>query len=218
MDVLGAVDSLLGTIDFDNVSNVVDVDELPTFVDVDRIPEALERRDVDLAVDLPNLEKAVDKRELWNSVDLVEFARAKQEVERELSGIFGGTPPVEVGGDSEADAEVEAVVSSFRAESKEVLVQQEAQKKAAVLREAVVDRHADLERLYESNRKRFGGANGGAARNPTAVSLMPSGPLPDGVSTRFSGVPSGLPYARIDPLPRIYGRRWRSGRSGSSGK
>ncbi|THE63912.1 hypothetical protein D8Y22_16465 [Salinadaptatus halalkaliphilus] len=46
--------------------------------------------------------------------------------------------------------------------------------------------------------------------NPTAVSLVPHGPLPASASTRISTVPQNVHGAAVDALPRIYGRRWKT--------
>ena len=209
-DVLAATDVLLETIDLDKLPDIGDVRELRTLVDLDRLPDAIREHDPDLAFDLSHLERVVDRRELWNSIDVMEFVKAKRTLDRELEDVVGGVAPIEGVEDSKAVADAKAFVSSLRDEAKDVVVQQEAQERLKVPRRAIVEAHAAAERNYASKRARVGNAAEEAKTgNPTTVSLLPSGPLPNGVSTRLSTVPAEVPYAVVDALPRIYGRRWR---------
>lgn len=214
LDVLGATDVLLETVDLDNVSEIVDGRELATFVDLERLADAIRERDPDLAFDLSHLERAIDRSELWNSIDLLEFAKAKRVLDRELDDVLDNGTSIGLPADSKAVSDAKEFVSSLHDEAKQVLVQQEATEKLTAVREEVVDKHAALERVYESNKERFDRTKArSSAGNPTAVSLLPSGPLPDSVSTRLSTVPAEVPYAYIDALPRIYARRWKRARS-----
>lgn len=216
-DVLVATDVLLETIDLENLPEIVDIGELPTLVDLGLLSAAIRERDPDLVFDLSLLERVIDRRELWNSIDVLGFVNAKRTLDRELEDVLGEDSAAADGiwTDSKAAADAEAFVSSLRVEGRDVLVQQQARERLEVLREGVIDAHAAVERVYASNRKRFGTATGrSGTRRSTAVSLLPSSPLPDSASTRFSAVPRDLPYSRIDALPRIYGSRWR--RDGSA--
>lgn len=209
-DVLESTDELLKTIDLDKLSDVVEVEELPALVDLERLSDAIKERNPDLVFDLSNLEGVVNKRELWNSVDLLEFVKAKQRLEREVEDVLGEGALAESGSESEAVADVKEFVSSLRPEATQALIQQEALAKVAVGRDALVEQHATLEQVYESNKEQFRKSERQrTARNPTAVSLHPLGPLPDSISTRVSTVLSEVPHAKIKALPRIYGRRWR---------
>lgn len=211
-DVLVATDLLLESVDLERWRQVVDVAELPNLVDLDRLADAIGERNPDLAFDLGQLERVVDRRELWNSIDLREFVSEKKRLDRELDSVLdewtSSVPSSDSGAGAVADAR--AFVSSLRDEAPEVLVQQEATDKLSAAREEVVEGHAALERRYLSNRKRSENARGRSTTGASSsVSLLPSGPLPDSVSTRLSTVPVEVPYAKIDALPRIYGRRWR---------
>lgn len=213
-EVLEATDELLRTIDLDKLPDVLEEEELPNLFDFDHLADAIEEHNPDLAVHLSNLEEVVNKRELLDSIDLLEFGKSKRRLDRELEDVLGEDALSGGGGDSEAVSDLEEFVSSLRPEAAQALVQQEAMAKAEAVRDAIVELHAVFERLYISNKKRFRKADEGqTVRNPTAVSLLPSGPLPDSVSTRLSTVPSGVLHAKIKPLPRIYGRRWKRAES-----
>ncbi|WP_224332819.1 hypothetical protein [Haloprofundus halobius] len=210
-DVLVATEMLLESIDLERLRHVVDIEQLPTIVDFDRLADAIREHDPDLAFDLSNVEQVVDRRELWASVDLLGVAKAKRRLESELEDLPGSSGSFEVDSDSQAAEDAEAFVSSLRSEAREVTIQQEFTKKLEVARRAVVQQHVAFERLYASEEMRSRNpSERQRGRNPTAVSLRPSGPLADGVSTRVSTVPAAVPYSKIDALPRIYGRRWRT--------
>ncbi|WP_224270158.1 hypothetical protein [Haloprofundus salinisoli] len=205
-DVLVATEMLLESVDLARVPDVVDIEQLPGLVDFDRLADAIRERDPDLAVDLSNLTHVVDRRELWASVDLFGFAKAKRRLDRELEDLPGGDAAFAVESDSKAAADAEAFVSSLRSEAREVTIQQEVRKKITLARSALGEQHATLERLYASERTRSNDpSERRRGRNPTAVSLRPPGPLPDGVST----VPSSAWHSNVEQLPRLYGRRWR---------
>lgn len=209
-DVLVSTDALLQTIELDKLPDVIEVAGLPELVDLERLSDVIEERNPDLAFDLSNLKEVVDERELWNSIDLLEFGKAKRTLDEELEDVLGEDALAGAGDDSEGVSDVEEYVSELRAEAKDALLQQEAREKAKFAREAVVEQRANFERLYASNKARFRESNEqGIVRNPTVVSLLPSGPVPDSVSTRLSTVPAAVRHAKIDALPRIYGRRWK---------
>ena len=205
LDVVEQIDTLIRTIDLDQLPDAIDLDALPDLVDFDHIVDAIRERDPDVALDLSNLEGVVDTQKLWNLVDLLEFARTKQRLDREVEDVVG--EDADVGGDSEAVADVKEFAASLGPDAKQSLIHQEARAAVEVARDAVVAQHAAVARVYASNKERFE-ASKGAGRNSTVVSLLPSGPLPDSVSTRLSTVPSRIPYTEVDALPRIYGRRW----------
>lgn len=213
LEVLDATNALLRTIDLEKLPDAIDVEELPNLVDLERLSDAIAEHDPDLLFDLRDLERVVNSRELWNSVDLLEFGGAKRTLDRELEDVVGEDTALE--SDSEAISDVKEFADSLRPGAKQALIQQGVTASIEEAREAVVEQHANLERLYESNRRRLGSTTGRrSTRNPTAVSLHPSGPLPNGVSSRLSTVPSKVPYTENDALPRIYGRRWRTAGTG----
>lgn len=209
-DIVEEAGRLLETVDLESLPDAVDLEELPKLIDVERLPTAIRERDLDAALDLHTIRHAIRLRELWNSVDLVEFAETKERFEDELADVvgedaMGGT------GDSEAVAEVRRFAAEVRPKAKNAAIQQQAQKGVDKGRKGVIAAHAAFEDLYEANHPRTGYAGRRpVSRNPTAVSLVPAGPVPDGASTKFSSVPSNVRQATIDALPRIYGRRWRS--------
>lgn len=208
-EVLVASDALLETIDIDSVPESVDAERLLEAVDVERLADAIRERDPDLAFDLSDLERIIDARTLLDSIDILEFAKAKRRLGRELEDVIGEDGLPGVGVDARASADVTEFLSSLRSEARETVVRQEAREKVKTAQEAIVDGHEAIVSRYETNRQRFGDADDqGNGRNPTAVSLVSPGPLPDGVSTRLSTVRSKGLHSKTDPLPRIFGRRW----------
>lgn len=212
-EVLVASDALLETVDLDRVPGSVDLVSLRERIDLERLAEAIEERDPDIALDLSDLEESVDTRELLDSIDLVEFARAKRRLERELEDVVG-EDGISVGdGESKAGADANQFVASLGREAKQTALRQAARRRAAAAQQAIVDGHAAMEERYEANRQRFADANDPkTGRNPTAVSLVSPRPLPDGVSTRVSSVPRAVRHSKTDPIPRVYSRRWASRR------
>lgn len=208
-EVLVASDEALETMDLDHLSESVDVESLRDRIDFEHLAEAIEERDPDLALDLSDLEDSIDTEELLDSIDLLEFAKAKRRLEKELEDVVGEGGLSVGGGDSEAGADATEFFTSLGREAKQTALRQEARQKGATAQEAITDGHVAMEELYETNRQRFTDSNDqGADRNPTAVSLLSPGPLPDGVSTRFSAVSPSVKYSKTDPLPRVYSRRW----------
>lgn len=208
-EVLVASDALLETIDLDRVSESVDAGKLLERVDVDHLADAIEERNPDLAFDLSDLETVIDKRELLNSIDLLEFVKAKRHLDVELEDVVGKGGLAGVGSNSKASADIAAFVLLLRSEGPEALIQQEATAKAKAAQKKIIEAHVMLERFYEANKQRFSsGTEQRTPRNPTAVSLLSPGPLPDSISTRVSTVPSRVRHSKAEPLPRIYSRRW----------
>lgn len=207
-DIVEESGHLLETVDLESVPDVIDVEELVNMVDVEQIPTAIRDHDLDAALDLRTIRHAVRLRELWNSVDLVDFAQAKGRLEDELADVVG-EDAIQGTGDSEAGAELRTFVEEIRPETGNAAIQQQAQKGARTARRGVLKAHAGVEKLYEANQRGPGYVGRRTvSRNPTAVSLVSGGPVPDSASTRFSSVPSNVRGAKIDALPRIYSRRW----------
>ncbi|MDS0475179.1 hypothetical protein [Natrinema sp. 1APR25-10V2] len=210
IDVVGEIDDLLETIDFERLPDAIDASALPDLIESDRIPDAIRERNPDLALDFGSIRRVIVLRELWNAVDLVGFQRELRHLKRELEDVVG---PDAFGssGDSEAAAEIRNFVAEVKPDATNAALQQEAKKGAKTARKGVIDGHSKFEELYESTQRGSGYAGRRpVSKNPTAVSSVPYGPLPAGVSTRVSTVPANVRHAKVDALPRIYGRRWRS--------
>ncbi|SER17485.1 hypothetical protein [Natrinema salaciae] len=210
LDVVEEVDDLLETIDFERLPDAVDVSALPDLVEFDGLPDAIREKDPDPALDLSTIGDVITLRELWNTVDIADFARELRQLRRELEDVVG---PDAFGssGDSEAAAEIRNFVADVKPDATNAALQQEAKKGAKAARNGVIDGHSKFEALYESTQRGPGYAGRRpVSKNPTAVSSVPYGPLPAGVSTRVSTVPATVRHAKVDALPRIYGRRWRS--------
>ncbi|RQG98674.1 hypothetical protein EA472_16935 [Natrarchaeobius oligotrophus] len=204
-DIVVEAGQLLETVDLETLPKAVDFRELPGLVDVEQIPTAIRERDPDTAIDLHTIRHAIRLRELWNSIDLVEFAEEAAQLKKEVVDVLD-EDALPGDGTSEAVGEVRDFIAEVRPEVTNAAIQQQAQKRAREAREGVLKGHKAVEEVYPANRRQ----PGTRPRNPTAVSLHPSGPIPDSVSTRFSSVPSNVRLSKIDALPRVYGRRWRT--------
>ena len=201
-DVVEEAGLLLASVDLESLPDVVVPEELPNLIDVDALSVALENHDVESALDLRTIRDAIRLRDLWNAVDLVAFAEHGSKLQDELDDVIGDDR-LQGDSDSEAVTAVRTFVDEIRPETTTAATQQQAQKLAQAGREALISAHEAVEDRYER------GSNRRVSRNPTAVSLMPPGPLPASISTRVSTVPDAVRGAKIDPLPRVYSRRWR---------
>ncbi|WP_455447883.1 hypothetical protein [Natrinema thermotolerans] len=209
-DVVEEVDDLLETIDFETLPDTVDVSALPALVDLAELPNAIRERDPDLALDLSTLRDVVELQEVWNTVDITGFVRGLRQLERELEDVVG-PDAFASSGDSVAGAVIRAFIDENKLEATNAALQQEAKKGARVARKGVIDGHSTFEELYESKQRGTGYAGRKpVSNNPTTVSSVPYGPLPDSISTRVSTVPAAVRHSKVDALPRIYGRRWRT--------
>ncbi|WP_312911292.1 hypothetical protein [Natronosalvus caseinilyticus] len=214
-EITDAAEGLLETVDLERLPDVVDADALPDLIDVENLPNAIRNRDASEGLDLGKLRRAIELREFWNTVDLVDFREASHRLKAEIEDVIDSDGSSEsLNGDSEAAADLEAFGDEIRAEAPNVALQQQAKKRMKQARRGVLEGHAALEEVYAGNRSKPSRRRRGGPRNPTAVSLLSGGPLPDSASVRYSSVPTAVRGAAIDPLPRIYGRRWRA-RSGS---
>lgn len=209
-DVVAEAEDLLGTVDLERLPDAVDVSALPDLLERDELPDAIREGDPDAMLDLNALRRAVELRELWNAVDLIGFRKEAREFVAELEDVVG--PDVlESAGDSETATELEAFVDEVKADATNAAIQQRAKRGIEGARSGIFDAHSAIEESYVANRHGSGYVGRRpASRNPTAVSTVPHGPLPAGVSARVSTVPSNVRGARIDALPRVYARRWRA--------
>ncbi|MFC7213760.1 hypothetical protein ACFQO4_06655 [Saliphagus sp. GCM10025334] len=212
-EITDAAEGLLETVDLERLPDAVDADDLPDLIDVENLPKAIRDRDASEGIDLSELHHAIKLRELWNTVDLVDFRQASRRLRAEIEDVVGPDRlSAASNGDSRAAADLEAFGDEIRAEAPNVALQQQAKKRMKQARRGVVEGHAALEEVYTRNRSKPSRKRREGPRNPTAVSLLPGGPLPDSASVRYSSVPPAVRGAAIDPLPRIYGRRWQQRR------
>lgn len=210
IDVVEAIDALLDAIDLEALPDVFEVSALPALVDLGELPTAVRERDPDTALDLSTIRDVVDSRALWNAVDLVDFVRGVRRLEREFEDVVG-PGALESSGDSAAAAEIRSFVAELKPDATNAALQQETTAAARAAREGVIDGHSKFEELYESKQRGSGYAGRRpVSKNPTAVSSVPYGPLPASISTRVSTVPGRVRGAKIDALPRIYSRRWKT--------
>ncbi|WP_254531639.1 hypothetical protein [Natrinema gelatinilyticum] len=209
LDVVLAVDDLLETIDFETLPDTVEMSALPALVEFDAFPDAIRERNPDPALDLGRLEDVITLRELWNTIDVVDFQRELRQLKRELEDIVGPNA-FESPDDSEAVSDVKNYIEAIKPDATNAVFQQEAKKSAKVARNGLLEAHSEFDDLYESTRRGHGRQP--VSNNPTAVTTVPAGPLPAGVSTRVSTVPTNVRQAKVDALRRIYGRRWRTTR------
>lgn len=215
-DVTAEVEGLLETVDMEKVPSVIDAEALSELIDPDGIPAAIREHDPDLVLDLGGVRRAIELRELWNTVDLVAFRAASHRLRTELEDVVGSHPENVLGSDvadssggSEAAADLREYVADVESEATTAAIQQQAKKRVKEARSGVVEAHESFEKLHVANQHQAESVGRRAtSRNPTAVSLGPAGPLPDSVSARFSTVPVAVRHAKVDPLPRIYARRW----------
>lgn len=213
-DVVEEGEDLLGTIDLENLPDVIEVSALPDLIELDELPDAIREKDVDRVLDLSTLRRAIKLRELWNTVDLVDFQTELQQLEAELEDVVG-PDLLESSGDSTAAADVKSFVDEIKPDATDAAIQQKAKKAAKTARKGVIEGHSKFETLYESTQRGTGYAGRRpVSKNPTAVSSVPHGPLPASISTRVSTVPANVRQSKVDALPRLYSRRWKTvGRS-----
>lgn len=211
-DVVEEVEDLLETIDLENLPDVVEMSALPDLLELDELPDAIREKDPDQVLDLSTIRHAINLHELWNTVDLVDFQKELRQLKAELEDVVG-PDALESSGDSEAASQAEKFVDEIKPDAADAAIQQKAKKAAKTARKGVIEGHSKFEDLYESKQRGSGYAGRRpVSNNPTAVSSVPYGPLPASVSTRVSTVPGNVRGAKVDALPRIYGRRWKTAR------
>lgn len=208
-DVTAEIEALLETVDLEALPDGFDSAALPELIDLDGIPAAIREHDLDRMLDLDGIDHAIELRSLWNAVDLVEFRAASRRLAAELEDVVG-SERLHSTGDSDAAADVGEYFEEVESKTTNAAIQQQAKKRVKRARSGVIRGHSAFEDAYVENRRRSGSGRRSTSRNPTAVSLRPSGPIPDSASARYSTVPAAVRHAKIDPLPRIYARRWRS--------
>ncbi|WP_254525149.1 hypothetical protein [Natrinema caseinilyticum] len=205
LDVVSAVDDLLETIDFERLPEAVEISALPDLVEFDALPDAIRERNPDPALDLGRLEDVIVLRELWNTVDVVDFSRELRRLKRELEDVVG-PGAFESADDTAAVTDVETYIEDIQPDAANAAFQQAAKQSATVARNGLLEAHSEFETLYVTTQR----GREPASNNSTAVSTAPPGPLPAGVSASVSTVPTNVRQARVDAIPRIYGRRWRT--------
>ncbi|MEM4781701.1 MAG: hypothetical protein QXG03_09105 [Halalkalicoccus sp.] len=204
-DVLDETEDVLETIDFNELPDVIDIEELPDAIDAEEIPEAIAEGEAREAIDLSAVREAIEFRELWEAADIGELREQQKELEEEIDDVTDGE-----GEDDDGLLDVdlgmgEGAHMQFDPEDRQEKIQELIETAVSGFRTALLETHDKLRLLYQFNQEKLGGRE---SLNPTAVSTMPSGPLPDSVSTRVSTVPSQVKYSRAKNPKRIYGRRF----------
>ncbi|MDL5363087.1 hypothetical protein [Halalkalicoccus sp. NIPERK01] len=196
-DIIEEVEDVLETVDFE---------ELPDAIDAENVPEAVSTGDARDAIDLSELNDAVELRELWEAVDLPELRKQKQELDTEVADVTGD-------GNEEDDGLLNmdgmfatgGANTEFDIDDRQEKMQELIETAVETFRTSLLETHDKVRVLYEINQEKLGGQ---ASLNPTAISTMPKGPIPDSASTRVSTVPSQVKYSRAKNPRRIYGRRF----------
>lgn len=230
-EVLDEIEDVLDTIDLEEVPEAIDVEELPEAVDIEDVPEGLFDED-ETAIELTSVKEAVDLRELWDAVNLTDLYSEKQELEEEVDeatdhvdsdedGLLGDHVDDDEGGllgsDEEEDGMFEDVLDmgggadlKFDAETRQAIIEEKIQDAVVKFREMLLATHEKLEKLYRMNQQKLGQPGRQPdSLNPTAVSTLPSGPVPESPSLRASTVPSQVRYSRVENPRRIYAHRFR---------
>jgi hypothetical protein len=224
-EIVDETEDVLETIDLEEIPDVIDVDELPDAVDVEEIPEALASGDAEDAIDLSDLKEAIRFRELWEAADIGELREQEEELEEAVDDATGGDDGGLVGdeddgliGDDDDDGGLldmglggQGAHMQFDPEDRQEAIRKLIEEAVSGFRAALLDTHDTLRLLWEFNNEKLGGRD---SLNPTAVSTMPRGPIPDSVSTRHSTVPSQVRYSRAKNPRRIYGRRFEDAEGG----
>lgn len=209
-EIVDEAEDVLDTLDLEEVPDAIDLDELSDAIDVEEVPEAIADDEVGEAIDLSELREAVEFRELWEAADISELREEKAELEGEVDDVTGD-------GDGENEEDdgllgTGGVIGTgggahmqFDAEDRQAKIRGLIETAVEKFRAALLKTHDKLRMLYELNQEKLGGSD---SRNPTAVSTMPGGPLPDSASTRTSTVPSQVRHSRANNPRRIYGWRF----------
>ena len=223
-EVVDETEDVLEAIDLEEIPDVIDVDELPDAVDVEDIPDALGSDDPEEAIDLSDLKEAIRFRELWEAADIGELREEQEELEEEIDdvtddeGLVGDEDDDLIGDDDDDDDSLldmglggQGAHMQFDPDDRQEAIRRLIEEAVSGFRAALLDTHDTLRLLWEFNNEKLGGHE---SLNPTAVSTMPRGPIPDSASTRHSTVPSQVKYSRAQNPRRIYGRRFEDAKGG----
>lgn len=227
-EVVDEAEDILETADFEELPDAIDVDDLPKAIDVEDVPEGLFSDDEN-AIELTDVREAVNLRELWDAVDLTQLYQEKQELEDEMDdvtdqvdgdkdeGMLDDVIESEDDGPVDDDDELfddvvgfgEGANVEFDVETRQAFIEEKIQDAVEKFRELLLETHEKLRKLYELNQEKLGQPGRQPdSLNPTAYSTLPSGPVPNSVSTRASTVPTQVKYSRVDNPRRIYGHRF----------
>lgn len=205
-DILAEVEDVLETVNFEELSDAIDSEKLPNAIDTERLPEAIEKGNARDAIDFSELKDAVELRELWEAVDLSELRKQKQELDKEVADVTGDGSEEDDGlFDTERMFGTSGANMQFDIDDRQEKIQALIETAVKKFRATLLETHDKVRLLYEINQEKLGGQD---SLNPTAVSTMPKGPIPDSASTRVSTVPSQVKYSRAKNPRRIYGRRF----------
>lgn len=219
--VLDEVEDVLNTIDFEEIPEAIDVDELPETVDVEDVPAGILDED-ESAIELTSVKEAINLRELWDAVDLTDLYQEKQELEEKMDsatdsmGDEDGLMNTDIMSDDDEDGMFEDVVDmgegahvQFDAETRQAFIEEKIKDAVEKFRVMLLTTHEKLEKLYHANQKKLGQPDRQPkSLNPTAISTLPSGPVPETASLSTSTVPSQVKYSRIANPRRIYAHRF----------
>lgn len=207
-EILDEAEDVLDTLDLEEVPDVINVEELHEAIEAEEVPEAIADGEAREAIDLSGLKEAIEFRELWGAADISELRKEKAELEDEIDDV------TDEGEEGEDDGLLDTggvigtgggAHTQFDAEDRQEKIQSLIEKAVEKFRAMLLETHDKLRVLYELNQEKLGGSD---SLNPTAVSTMPDGPVPDSASTRASTVPSQVRHTRTDNPRRIYGRRF----------
>ncbi|WP_331236524.1 hypothetical protein [Natronorarus salvus] len=215
-EIVDETEDVLEALDLEEIPDVIDVDELPDAVDVEDIPDALGSDDPGEAIDLSDLKEAIRFRELWEVADIGELREEQEELEEAVDDV---TDDEELVGDDDDDGDSlldmglggQGAHMQFDPDDRQEAIRGLIEEAVSGFRAALLDTHDTLRLLWEFNNEKLGGRE---SLNPTAVSTMPRGPIPDSASTRHSTVPSQVRYSRAQNPRRIYGKRFEDAEGG----
>ena len=207
VDVTDKLEDLWDTLDnFEDLLGEISLRDLPETVEVSEVPDAvdIEENGDGATLDLSGIQDAIRLRELWEAVDMTDAAKEYSELEEAMDSLLGDGEIVE-------DDDIEMPSIGSDPATRQAYAEEAIETAAEGFREVLLATHEQFHQLYRENQERFGQeGRQPRSKNPTAVSTMPPGPLPDSASTRQSTVPTRVRHssATYHP-PRIYGRRFR---------
>ncbi|ADJ16626.1 hypothetical protein [Halalkalicoccus jeotgali] len=206
-DIIEEAEDVLETVDFEELPDVIDPEELPDAIDMKKVPEVISTGDARDAIDLSELNDAVELRELWEAVDVPELRKQKQELDAEVADVTGDGNEEDDGLlDMEGMLDTGGANVDFDIDDRQKKMQELIETAVEKFRTSLLETHDKVRVLYEINQEKLGGQ---ASLNPTVVSTMPKGPIPDSASTRVSTVPSQVKYSQVKNPRRIYGQRFK---------
>lgn len=227
--VAEAVESIVETVDFEDVASAIDTDEAIDALDPRELPAVL--ADEGDASDLVELEQLADGLELLAVWDATELRALWQETDEltdaieDLGGADAGMLESAVDDATDVGSADDGLLSELEAaEVKEALgapdptddptayqvfMQEQAMAGIDAFRDALVITHEKFESLYEFNRERMGQQESRPhSRNPTAVSTLSTERIGVGSVHNHATVPRAVRFSTAPSRRRIYGHRF----------